>query len=63
MEKEYFISGFCRSQNQTRTVTLSLSVENGRTEEETDCSYGSCLHEGSCEIAREIKEREEAFPV
>ena len=58
MEEEYFISGFCRCQNQTRTVTLSF--EDGE-EGETDCLYGDCPHEGSCEIAAQIKHLECAW--
>ena len=61
MEEEYFISGFCRSQNQTRTITLCLEKCGNEVEVDADCLYGKCQHQGSCEIAHEIEEKVKDF--
>lgn len=53
MEKEIFISGYCRCQDQSRMV--ELVTEDGKLTE-VDCSFGSCPHEPNCQIARQIKE-------
>ena len=60
---EYFINGFCRALNQSRMVTLEVETEgqNGQGGQalssfEADCGYGSCVHEGACEIAGKIEE-------
>ena len=51
MEKENFISGYCRALDAARTVCV-LTVD-GRLEE-ADCAYGSCPHQQACTIARQI---------
>ena len=53
MEVEKFLSGYCRQLDNSRMVEVVL--EDGEVAE-TDCSYGSCVHQGSCPIAREIEE-------
>ncbi len=53
MEQEYFISGYCRVLDQSRMVEV-LAEEGWLTE--VDCGYGSCIHQGSCPIAKQIAE-------
>ncbi len=51
MEEEKFLSGYCRVLDGSRTVEIVL--ENGKILE-CDCGYGSCIHQSSCPIAKEI---------
>lgn len=53
MEKEYFLSGYCRTTDQSRTVTIEL--EDGLLVE-VDCCYENCVHTPNCTIAIQIKE-------
>mgnify|MGYP003316165044 FL=1 len=53
MEKEFFISGYCRAIDQTRMV--ELVTEDGQLAE-VDCCYGSCVHEPNCQIAKQVRE-------
>lgn len=53
MEREDFLSGYCRSVDGSRMVTLV--TDNGELIE-VDCHYGSCPHEPNCQIARKIRE-------
>ena len=53
MEKEIFISGYCRAIDQSRMV--ELVTEDGELTE-VDCCYGSCVHEPNCQIAKQIRE-------
>ena len=53
MEKEIFISGYCRALDQSRMV--ELVTEDGELIE-VDCGYGNCVHEPNCQIAKQIKE-------
>ena len=53
MEIEKFVSGYCRQLDGSRMVEVIL--ENGEIVE-IDCSYGNCLHQGNCLIAKEIDE-------
>jgi len=52
MYKEEFISGYCRTQDQSRMVAAEL--EDG--ELTVDCSFGSCPYEDQCTIAQRIRE-------
>jgi len=52
MEKEHFLSGYCRTADQSRTVTV---VTQDGTLIEVDCCYKNCVHAPSCPIATEIK--------
>ena len=55
--REEIISGFCRSQNQGRTVTCELKLrEDGWKLIYADCGYESCIHTGGCQVARQIRE-------
>ena len=51
MEKEYFLIGYCRTTDQSRTVAVEL--ENGELVE-VDCCFESCIHTPNCTIAKEI---------
>ena len=53
MEKETFISGYCRAIDQSRMVAV-VTVDGEI--DEVDCCYGSCPYEGECTIARKIRE-------
>ena len=53
MEKETFISGYCRVLDQSRMV--AVVTDNGELVE-VDCCFGSCPHEPNCQIAKQIKE-------
>ena len=54
MEKEIFISGYCRVLDQSRMV--ELITEDGELVD-VDCCYGSCIHEPNCHIAKQIREQ------
>ena len=53
MEKEIFISGYCRGVDQSRMV--ALVTEDGELVE-VDCCYETCIHTPNCSIAQQIKE-------
>ena len=53
MEKEFFISGYCRAIDQSRMV--ELVTEDGQLAE-VDCCYGSCVPEPNCQIAKQVRE-------
>ena len=52
MEKELYLSGYCRMLDGSRTV--ELLVEEGELSE-VDCCYGNCIHESVCQIAQRIR--------
>ena len=54
MEKEIFISGYCRVLDQSRMV--ELITEDGELVD-VDCCYGNCIHEPNCQIAKQIREQ------
>ena len=54
MEKETFISGYCRCLDNSRMV--ELVTENGDLLE-VDCSFENCPHTGNCTIAQAINEQ------
>ncbi len=51
MEKEAFFSGYCRSIDTSRTV--SVLAEDGALTQ-VDCCYETCLYTTSCPIAQSI---------
>ena len=53
MEKEHFLSGYCRAADQSRMVTL---VTENEELVEVDCSYETCIHAPNCDVARKIRE-------
>ena len=48
---EWYISGFCRAQNQTRTVM----VEEDGGDWDIGCDFIRCAHCESCKISLDIK--------
>ena len=53
MEKESFISGYCRTVDDSRMV--EVITEDGKLLE-VDCCYDCCIHRPNCTIAQKIKE-------
>lgn len=53
MEEEIILSGYCRTLDQSRMVTLEL--EDGKYY--ADCSFGNCPYEQNCTIACAISEK------
>ena len=53
MEKEIFISGYCRCLDQSRMV--AVVTEDGALTV-ADCAFGNCPHEPNCLIAKQIRE-------
>lgn len=51
MEQEFFFSGYCRTLDKSRTVTVE--TEDSQLTE-VDCFYENCIHRPSCTIAKEI---------
>ena len=52
MEKELFISGYCRQLDASRMV--EVIAEDDRVTE-VDCCYPDCPHAPNCTIAQQIK--------
>ena len=53
MEKEVFLSGYCRTTDSSRMV--EVIVEDGAIVE-VDCCYENCPHTSNCQIAKSIQE-------
>jgi hypothetical protein len=53
MEKETFLSGYCRTIDNSRMV--EVITEDGKLLE-VDCCYDCCLHKPNCTIAQSIEE-------
>jgi hypothetical protein len=53
MEKEVFLSGYCRTIDQSRMV--AVVVEDGELVE-VDCCYEACIHAPNCVIAENIRQ-------
>jgi len=53
MEKEVFLSGYCRTTDNARMV--EVIVEDGEIVE-VDCCYENCPHTANCLIAKSIDE-------
>ncbi len=51
MEKENFISGYCRTVDGSRTVCVV--TENGKLVE-VDCSFETCPYTPNCTVAAQI---------
>ena len=60
MTEEVFISGFCRTCNETRTVCCEYEVQpdGSYMMTEFDCNYEKCAHHAGCLIYKEAKDRE-----
>ena len=52
MEKETFLSGYCRTIDQSRMV--AVVTEDGQLTE-VDCCFETCIHTPNCIIAQQIK--------
>ena len=53
MEKETFLSGYCRATDQSRMV--EVITEDGKLLE-TDCCYPDCIHIPNCNIAKAVEQ-------
>ena len=51
MEKETYLSGYCRTTDQSRMV--EVITENGELLE-IDCCYENCIHAPNCTIAQAV---------
>ena len=56
MEKEVFLSGYCRTIDGSRMV--EVIIEDGKATE-VDCCYENCPHIANCLIAKSISEQTE----
>ena len=54
MEQEYFFSGYCRTLDKSRMVTVE--TEDGKILE-VDCCFENCIHSPNCTIAKEIRQQ------
>ena len=54
MEKEIFVTGYCRALDQSRMVEVEITDH----EVNADCAYPDCPHALGCPIAQKIKEAE-----
>ena len=52
---EWIVSGYCRSQDQARTVLL----ERDGTQWDCDCDYPDCAYAPSCPVAAELHRKQE----
>lgn len=53
MEQEVFISGYCRTADQSCMVTVEVDAGELCS---VDCSYETCSHTHECTIAKRIRE-------
>lgn len=53
MERETFLSGYCRGLDQSRMVTVV--TENGKLTE-VDCDFPDCPYAPACPVARKISD-------
>ncbi len=53
MEQEIFISGYCRTTDESRMVTAEFA---DNTLLDVDCCYRNCPHKPNCTIAKKIEE-------
>ena len=51
MEREIFISGYCRALDQSRMVEVEITD----IETNADCAYPDGPHAPNCQIAQKIK--------
>ncbi len=52
MEREEFISGYCRCTDNSRMVCVE--IEDDRITE-VDCNFGSCPYEKDCSVAEKLR--------
>ena len=51
MEQEHYLTGYCRTLDQSRMVEV---ITDGNQLTEVDCCYENCIHRPNCTIAQEI---------
>lgn len=58
---EEFISGFCRTSNESRTVECEFErLPDGTVRlAEFECNYEKCPNSGACLIYKQAREREQ----
>ncbi len=53
---EEMYSGFCKAQNETRTVFCEfVETEGKRSLSQADCAYGTCPHTETCRLMEQVK--------
>lgn len=52
MEREVFLSGYCRCMDASRMV--AVTTEDGHLTD-VDCNFGSCPYEKDCALAEKIQ--------
>ena len=52
MEQELFFTGYCRTIDQSRMVTVE--IDDGALTE-VDCCFETCVHAPNCTIAEDIR--------
>ena len=52
MEKEIFVSGYCRALDQSRMVAVEIT--DGQAD--ADCAYPDCPYAPGCPVAQKIQE-------
>jgi len=55
LEKEIFVSGYCRGIDQSRMVAVEICDDRV----DADCAYPDCPHAPNCQIAQKINEQVE----
>jgi len=53
MEREVFLSGYCRSMDASRMIAVTIKDSNIT---DVDCNFGSCPYEKDCVLAQKIRE-------
>lgn len=53
---EWIISGYCRGQDQARSILLELDTGQWYY----DCDYPDCAYAEDCPVAGEIRQKQEA---
>ena len=53
MEQEHFLSGYCRTTDESRMV---VAVTEDCCLLEVDCCYETCPHTPSCTIAQQLRQ-------
>ena len=52
MEQEHFFTGYCRTVDKSRMVTVATE---GSQVTEVDCCFETCIHAPNCVIAKKIR--------
>lgn len=53
MEREVFLSGYCRCMDASRMVAVTI---DGSAITDVDCNFGQCPYEKDCTLAQKIFE-------